>query len=70
MSDAALAVPNNTDATDARQMDSASDAASRIAELMVSGNLMTLDTGLFCVFQAPGSPLPDPANGLPGCAFH
>jgi hypothetical protein len=42
------------------------DAASRIAELRVSGNLMTLDAGLFCVFQAPGSPPPDPATGLPG----
>ena len=46
--------------------ESAPEAASRIAELRVSGNLMTLDTGLFCVFQAPGSPSPDPATGLPG----
>ncbi|MDR3538439.1 MAG: hypothetical protein P4L71_18230 [Acetobacteraceae bacterium] len=38
----------------------------QIAELRVSGHLMTLDTGLFCVFQAPGGPLPDPASGLPG----
>ncbi len=42
------------------------EAASRIAELRVSGNLMTLDAGLFCVFQAAGSPPPDPATGLPG----
>jgi hypothetical protein len=27
---------------------------------------MTLETGLFCVFQTPGSVLPDPATGLPG----
>ncbi len=27
---------------------------------------MTLDTGLFCVFQAPGSPPADSAIGLPG----
>jgi hypothetical protein len=47
-------------------MDSTSDATGRIAELRVSGNLMTLETGLFCVFQAPGIPLPDPTNGLPG----
>lgn len=38
----------------------------QIAELRVSGHLMTLDTGLFCVFQAPGGPLPDAATGLPG----
>ena len=34
----------------------ASDAQNRVAELKVSGHLMTLDTGVFCVFQAPGSP--------------
>jgi hypothetical protein len=27
---------------------------------------MTLDSGLFCVFQTPGSASPDPATGLPG----
>ncbi|MGA3400106.1 MAG: hypothetical protein ABSC95_12875 [Acetobacteraceae bacterium] len=27
---------------------------------------MTLDSGLFCVFQAPGSPSPDGMTGLPG----
>ena len=27
---------------------------------------MTLETGLFCVFQTPGSTLSDPATGLPG----
>ena len=27
---------------------------------------MTLDSGLFCVFQAPGSPSPDGVTGLPG----
>ena len=27
---------------------------------------MTLETGLFCVFQTPGSTPPDPATGLPG----
>jgi hypothetical protein len=27
---------------------------------------MTLDTGLFCVFQPPGSPQPDPVTALPG----
>jgi len=27
---------------------------------------MSLETGLFCVFQTPGSPQSDPATGLPG----
>jgi hypothetical protein len=27
---------------------------------------MTLDAGLFCIFTPPGSPVPDPATGLPG----
>ena len=42
------------------------DTSNRVAELQVSAHLMTLDTGLFCVFQAPGSPPPDSATGLPG----
>ena len=42
------------------------DGQSRVSELRVSGHLMTLDSGLFCVFQAPGSPAPDAASGLPG----
>jgi len=44
----------------------APDASNRVAELQVSAHLMTLDTGLFCVFQAPGSAPPDSATGLPG----
>ena len=42
------------------------NASKRIAELQVSGHLMTLETGLFCVFQTPGSTPSDPATGLPG----
>lgn len=42
------------------------DGSNRVAELQVSAHLMTLETGLFCVFQAPGSLPPDPATGLPG----
>ncbi len=39
----------------------------RITELRVSGHLMTLDTGTFCVFHAPGSASgSDNALGLPG----
>jgi hypothetical protein len=39
---------------------------SRVAELQVSAHLMTLETGLFCIFQTPGSPPPDPVTALPG----
>jgi hypothetical protein len=42
------------------------DTSNRVAELQVSAHLMTLETGLFCVFQTPGSPQSDPATGLPG----
>ncbi len=38
--------------------------AGRIVELKVSGHLMTLDAGLFCVFQAGSAPTPE--SGLPG----
>ena len=41
-------------------------AGSRITELQVTAHLMTLEAGLFCVFQAPGSPPPDPVTALPG----
>ena len=37
-----------------------------VTELKVSGNLMTLESGLFCIFNAPGSALPDAGTGLPG----
>jgi hypothetical protein len=43
-----------------------SDTPNRVAELQVSAHLMTLETGLFCVFQTPGSPPPDQVSGLPG----
>jgi len=71
MSEAASAVPAQPENQAAippagPNADQTPDAANRIAELRVSGNLMTLDTGLFCVFQAPGSPPTDPATGLPG----
>ena len=39
---------------------------NRVAELKVSGHLMTLDTGVFCVFQAPGTPAANDWSGLPG----
>ena len=37
-----------------------------VTELKVSGNLMTLESGLFCIFNAPGSAPPDAGTGLPG----
>ncbi len=41
--------------------------AGRITELKVSGNLMTLDVGLFCLFQQPGAAVaPQDGSGLPG----
>lgn len=40
-------------------------APQRISDLKVSGHLMTLQTGLFCVFHAPGQQ-PPTAAGLPG----
>ena len=41
-------------------------AAGRVAELKVSGHLMTLDTGLFCVFQVPSELRANDRSGLPG----
>jgi hypothetical protein len=40
--------------------------ASRVAELKVSGHLMTLDTGMFCIFHAPGASVVEDGSGLPG----
>jgi len=39
---------------------------SRVQELKVSGHLMVLDPGLFCISQMPGSPPSDALSGLPG----
>jgi len=62
MSEAGTAVPHPPAAeAEAHERDE-----GRIAELKVSGHLMTLDTGLFCVFQAPGSPPVNASSGLPG----
>jgi hypothetical protein len=38
----------------------------RVTELRVSAHLMTLETGLFCVFRPPGSPVASDESGLPG----
>jgi hypothetical protein len=58
MSDVSTAIPKPLAAPTATQ--------NRVAELKVSGHLMTLDTGLFCVFQAPGSTAANDRSGLPG----
>src|SRR4029079_1138941 len=63
MSDVGTAVPKPRATQPAVPADS---GQNRVAELRVSGHLMTLDTGLFCVFQAPGSPSADDRSGLPG----
>ncbi len=41
-------------------------ATNPITELKVSGHLMTMEEGLFCVYNTPGSASPDAATGLPG----
>ncbi len=45
---------------------SANPAQKLITELKVSGHLMTLDAGLFCIFIPPGSAQSDPQSGFPG----
>ncbi|MFT8719083.1 hypothetical protein [Acetobacter sp.] len=42
-----------------------SPAQNRVQDLKVSGHLMTLDQGLFCVFHMPSQEPPSP-RGLPG----
>ncbi len=37
-----------------------------VTELKVTGHLMTLEAGLFCIYPAPGAGTLDPASGLPG----
>ena len=45
----------------------AADAVGRMVELRVSANLMTLESGLYCLFQQPGVALPpQDGTGLPG----
>ncbi len=51
---------------ESRPIEGAPSTPGRVAELRVSAHLMTLETGLYCVFPTPGSPDPDAATGLPG----
>jgi hypothetical protein len=62
MSEAGNAVRN----APAAQANAPAGGQNRVTELKVSGHLMTLDSGLFCVFQVPGSPPPNDRSGLPG----
>jgi len=45
---------------------SSTAVSKTITELKVSAHLMTLDAGLFCVFNSPGALPPDVKTGLPG----
>lgn len=65
MPDAASAERTKTKA-DAQVRPAHEPQGNRVAELQVSAHLMTLESGLFCVFQTPGSPQPDPVTSLPG----
>src|ERR1700722_5737840 len=62
MSEAGTATQNPP----AAQTNAPEGSQNRVTELKVSGHLMTLETGLFCVFQAPGSPASNERSGLPG----
>lgn len=62
MSEAGTAVENPP----AAEAPARERSQNRVSELKVSGHLMTLEAGLFCVFQAPGSPAPNEISGLPG----
>ncbi len=62
MSEAGNAVKNPA----AAAANAPGNAGNRVAELKVSGHLMTLDTGMFCIFHAPGATAVDDGTGLPG----
>jgi hypothetical protein len=62
-------VPNNAGPNNAGPNNAGNapnSAGNRVAELKVSGHLMTLDTGMFCIFHAPGVTVVDDGSGLPG----
>ena len=62
MSETKTTAPQKTAAASAQS----AAAQKLITELKVSGHLMTLDAGLFCIFIPPGSPQSDPQSGFPG----
>ena len=63
MSEAGNAVATKTET---KPQPARGGAGNRITELRVSGHLMTLEDGTFCVFQPAGSPNGHEASGLPG----
>jgi hypothetical protein len=63
MSEAATALPNSAPPGAPAV---AGSPASRVTELKVSGHLMTLDTGLFCILQTPSAIPARDGSGLPG----
>jgi hypothetical protein len=63
MSEAATALPRSASPG---QPAAAADSASRVTELKVSGHLMTLDSGLFCILQTPSAIPASDGTGLPG----
>ncbi len=70
MSEAAPAVPPAPAASaprppEPRPTDPRPGEQRQITELKVSGHLMTLETGVFCIFQPPGAPRAG-EHGLPG----
>ena len=64
MSDAATASPLSHAAV--AEPASGGGAPGRVTELKVSGHLMTLETGLFCIMQTPRPAAPRDGSGLPG----
>ena len=62
MSEAGTAVENPPEA----RPSAPESGLSRVIELKVSGQLMTLDAGVYCVFQMPAGVPPNDRSGLPG----
>jgi hypothetical protein len=62
MSEAGTAVENPPEA----RPSAPESGLSRVIELKVSGHLMTLDAGVYCVFQMPAGVPPNDRSGLPG----
>ena len=62
MSDAAVASQTAPQNAAGRQ---AGNAGNRVVELRVSGNLMRLETGLYCIVNKP-APNADLRSGMPG----
>ena len=46
--------------------DAAPPVPQLVTELKVSAHLMQLEAGVYCVYNSPGSALPDATTGLPG----